>query len=57
MLSIISHQRKANQNHEIPLYIVHRMTGIKCQIITSVDKDMEKSESLYTCGTVNGDAE
>ena len=55
MLSITSHQRNANQNHEIPLYIVHRMTRIKRQIITSVEKDMEKSESLYTCGTVNGD--
>ena len=55
MLSITSHQRNANRNPEIPLYIVHRMTAIKCQIITSVDKDMEKSESLYPCGTVNGD--
>ena len=54
MLSIISHQRNANQNHEIPLHTVRRMTRIKSQIITSVDKDVEKSKSLYTSGTVNG---
>ena len=49
-LILCRHQRNANQNHEIPFYIVHRRTRIKCQIITSVDKDMEKSESLTVVG-------